>query len=425
MRSSATILTAFVAAFCAPLLARPAAAGGVALPPLPAGWPYTTLELGVANPPPNAVGASYGLPLGFRYQYLTGGANTGKGWASWNGGGGAFVTDYIKQAVSDRLMPVFTYYQVYQSAPAAGDGEESSRDFSNLANLATMRAYFSDLKLFFQKSSEFQTKVILHVEPDLWGIMEQQYGDDAAKTPVQVSATGLPELAEEPNNGVGFAHAVKRLRDAYAPNVYLAYHMSVWGTGISLPSRLSEPSTVVADANRAARFYRSLDTGFDLTFGEFSDRDAGFYQYAENNSGRWYHPSDFDGLAAWISTFAGLTGNRIILWQVPVGNRVMRAMNNTPGHYQDNIVETFLSDPERKRLVQYANAGVIGLLFGAGAKGATCPCSIMRHGAPDPEPINGNTVPSYNADDDGGYFIHEAQAYYDARAMTLPASAAR
>jgi hypothetical protein len=56
----------------------------------------------------------------------------------------------------------------------------------------------------------FEAKpVVVHVEPDLWGSLEQA-GD-----------AGLAE---------SFAQQWVKLRDATAPNVILAYHMSGWGT---------------------------------------------------------------------------------------------------------------------------------------------------------------------------------------------------
>ena len=73
---------------------------------------------------------------------------------------------------------------------------------------------------------------MLHVEPDLWGFIEQRASnDDAATVPAVVASTGLPELAGLPNNVAGFAQAIARLRDRYAPNVLLGYHLSTWGTG--------------------------------------------------------------------------------------------------------------------------------------------------------------------------------------------------
>ena len=66
--------------------------------------------------------------------------------------------------------------------------------FTNLNNTATMTAYFNDLKLFFQKAGAFPTqKVVLHVEPDLWGYMEQRSANDDAKTvTAKVAETGIP-----------------------------------------------------------------------------------------------------------------------------------------------------------------------------------------------------------------------------------------
>ena len=50
------------------------------LPALPAGWP-TTLQLGMSD---GLGGAGDMANVGFRYQYLAGGVNTGDGWTTWN-----------------------------------------------------------------------------------------------------------------------------------------------------------------------------------------------------------------------------------------------------------------------------------------------------------------------------------------------------
>ena len=44
------------------------------------------------------------------------------------------------------------------------------------------------------------------------------------------------------------------------------------------------------------------------------------------------------------------------MWQIPLGNTKMRAMNNTWGHYQDNRVEWLLDEPARTHLRTYLNA---------------------------------------------------------------------
>ena len=130
-------------ALLAGLLALPALAGGgaraaAALPPVPAAWPFSRLELGFADSPGGAADLRSAVPFGMRYQYLAGGVNTGNGWATWNTDG-AFVTWYVEDSVAQGMVPVFPYYMLLQSAPATG-ASESAKDLSNLRNPTTMAA---------------------------------------------------------------------------------------------------------------------------------------------------------------------------------------------------------------------------------------------------------------------------------------------
>ena len=187
-----------------------------------------------------------------------------------------FVTRYIDESVAQGITPVFTYYMIYQSLP--GGGSEQQAVLTNLNNTSTMQAYWADLKLFFQTAGAFPNKkVVLHVEPDMWGYVQQVAGNDnAASVPAKVSATGVPEVAGLPDNVAGLAQGIVRLRNQYAPNVILGYHVSVWGTGVDIA--LSDPSDGQVDAlgNRAGAFYNSLGAAFDVAFGEFSDRDSAY-----------------------------------------------------------------------------------------------------------------------------------------------------
>ncbi|MDE3097712.1 MAG: hypothetical protein KGK07_17130, partial [Chloroflexota bacterium] len=169
------------------------------LPPVPAGWPFKTLQLGMADSPGGAAAMKATAPFGFRYQYLAGGVNTGNGWATWNADG-QFVTYYIQDSIAYGIVPVFTYYMMYQSTPGSSMSE-SAGDLANIQDTATMTAYYNDLKLFFQRAGAFPAnKVVLHVEPDLWGYLQQAAtNDDASTVPAKVAATGLPELAGLPN----------------------------------------------------------------------------------------------------------------------------------------------------------------------------------------------------------------------------------
>ncbi|MGE5597371.1 MAG: hypothetical protein ACM3S1_15200, partial [Hyphomicrobiales bacterium] len=141
------------------------------LPPVPAGWP-STLQVGMGDGPGGAAAMKASAPFAFRYQYLAGGVNTGSGWATWNSNG-QFVTNYIQESASSGITPVFTYYMIFQSAPGNAQGETSGV-YNNLQNTSTMTAYWNDLKLFFQRAGATGVRTVLHVEPDMWGYVEQR-----------------------------------------------------------------------------------------------------------------------------------------------------------------------------------------------------------------------------------------------------------
>jgi hypothetical protein len=396
-------------------------AGAASLPPRPVGWP-NTFEIGMSDGPGDAAGIRATAPFAFRSQYLAGGVNTGTGWSTWNNDG-AFVTYYIQDSVDHGVMPVFDYYMLLQSNPAVG-GDEGAKDYSNLNNGATMAAYYADLKLFFQRAGSFSSdRVVLHFEPDLWGFLQQRAtADSAGSISAKVGSSGFADVAGLPDNAAGLAQAVLRLRDRYAPNVLVAYHLSVWGTGNDIHYSKPSDATIDALAVRASAFYRSLGAPFDLAFGESTDRDAAFKQYVYGDGGAaWWDAADYARNARFLSGFVSGSGKRVLLWQMPLGNTRMRAMNNTWGHYQDNHVEWFL-DGARDHLIDYANSGVIGLIFGGGAGGTTCACDAIGDGVTNPAPINGNTMSSLSADDDGGFFRAAAAAYYSTGAQPLPDS---
>ncbi len=416
-RTLSALLTLVVAA-CIPFLSD-TAAGAPASVAAPPGWP-ATLQLGMSSGPGDAGEMRATAPFGLRSQYLAGGVNTGSGWATWNPNG-AFVTNYAQESQANGMRSVFDYYMLLQSLPATG-ANEAAKLTSNLSNTSTMTAYFNDLKLFFQRAAPFGNSVVLHMEPDLWGYLQQRAtGDDASTvTGVRVASTGLSDLAGLPDTAAGLARAILRLRDLYAPGVLVAFHLSVWATGNDI--LYSDPSDATVDAlgARAGNFYLSLGANFDLAFIDPSDRDAAFkqFQYGDGGASSW-SAADYARNVRFVARFDALTQRPLVMWQVPFGNTKMRAMNNTWDHYQDNHVEWLIDDPGRAHLITYANAGVIAIVFGRGADGATCACDSAGDGLTDPAPINGNTMASLSADDDGGFFRAKAAQYYAAGALPL------
>src|SRR5262249_3131557 len=150
----------------------------------------------------------------------------------------------------------------------------------------------------------------LHVEPDLWGYVQQAArGDDAATVPAVVPDGG-------PQTAAGFAQEIVALRGRLAPNVILAWHMSGWGTKHDVGYEAPPDATVERYAVRSAAFYRSLHARFDLSFEDYSDRDAGYYQTVQHNPATWFRPADFHRHLLYGKTFVRLAGVRMAAWQI-------------------------------------------------------------------------------------------------------------
>ncbi len=349
--------------------------------------------------------------------------NTGNGWATWNSDGD-FVKWYVQDSVAHGMVAAFPYYQMLQSTPATGSGE-AAKDLNNLKNPGTMAAYWADVRLFMQKAEAGASgqPVILHVEPDLWGYIEQAAsGNDAATVPAAVASSGDADLAGLPNTAAGFAKAFIHLRDLYAPHVLVAYHLSVWGTMFDLHASQTSDAETDTLAAKAASFYGSLGAGFDLAFTDLADRDEGFYQYQYGDGGAaWWNASDFPRYGRFIGGFSSATGKRVVVWQIPMGNTKMRATNDTWGHYADNRPEWFLDDVTDGNLASWRDDGVIALLFGGGAGGTTCACDGVGDGTTNPPASGTHTRLSLSADDDGGYLRDRVAAYYSAGGLSLDA----
>ncbi len=138
------------------------------------------------------------VPVKYRYQYLVDGVNTGggssdpncgsnAGWQTWASPAGAFATNYINDTVPSRI-PVFTYYQIVPSNPAAGS-DATGDELTKITTLCTMRAYWADFTVLLQKAGAYGGQVVIQVEPDFWGGMEGA-NSDVTKIAADVANTG-------------------------------------------------------------------------------------------------------------------------------------------------------------------------------------------------------------------------------------------
>lgn len=357
------------------------------------------------------------VPWDLRYQYLAGGVNTSSNWKTWQWDQlppGQFALDFMNDSANNGYLPVFTWYQLLQSSPATG-GSESDKDFNNLNNSSTMHNYFADFKLLMDKAKTFGKTVIIHVEPDLWAYLQQRSTNPNSVTALVASSGYGDVVAGYPDTAAGFARALVALRDKYAPNALLAYHISPWASSYGdLASSKSPSFNVSGAAQETASFYNQTGANFDLLFYDIADRDAGLYEKWGNPNTWWditnsTYPN-FNRFHQFVVNITAFTGKRGMLWQVPLGNTLYRTMNNTDYHFQDNKAQYYLNS-SNQHIQDAVNSGLIGIMFGSGGNTATI-YTDHSDGITNPAPINGNNLVSDYTDDDGGHIRVQAGAYY-------------
>lgn len=175
---------------------------------------------------------------------------------------------------------------------------------------------------------------------------------------------------------------------------------------------------VDAISRKTASFMESAGLG-DIVFVDPADRDSAYQELVNRDGGtRWWDTTgkrfpNFDRYHAYLGGLHRATGRPLVLWQIPVGNTLMRSQNNTWNHHQDNRVQYWLAGyPADGHLQSLAQAGVVALLFGRGADGNTAFDDAAGDGITNPEPIGGNTMTAAVADDDGGLLRSVAARYY-------------
>jgi hypothetical protein len=412
------------------------AAVSAASPPLLAGQlPAGRLEFGVSNLDVSWMTGT-GVPWRYRFQYLAGGVNTSGNWLTWQDPAlppGQFALDYMRGSTTAPAdyIPVFTWYQLLQSLPSTGSSE-LARDYNNLNNAATMSSYYASFKVLMQKAHQYGGQVVVHVEPDFWGYMEQKAaGAGASAISAKVKSSGFAEAASYPDNLAGFAAELKHLRDAYAPNVVLAMHASMWSSSIDLASDTRSTISAPAEADKTAAFLISAGVKtWDALFNDVDDHNAAWWELASCASPpcvsqyytHWWDPNNvkfpnFTRYLAWIAELHAKTAVPQVAWQVPMGNQHYLTMNNTCGHYQDNVAPYFIAHAP-----DLFGAGLIAVLFGGGNdcqttnEDAEGDGITNNGGAPTTDLLGGcaacNTVTSTSADDDGGYLRTFVGNYY-------------
>jgi hypothetical protein len=436
-----------------------AAACGPAGPPSPSppltGLP-THFGIGLSAAPEDVASNGWvpnsGVPFDYAYQYLAAGVNTGQGWQTWNSGA-QFPLLYANDAHARGTIPVFPYYMLLQSNGPCGSCGEAQKDLAHLNDAAVMASYYADFTKLMERLGPgtydgitgFGGTVIVHVEPDLSGYAEQAArfsgdcygfctgsGNDPSLVGASVGSSGNADVAAYPNTYRGFSLALLHLRDRYARNVKLAFHVSDWATGRDIGSDTDPNLDPVAEGDLAGAFAAASGASsapagtstYDLVFNDVSDRDAGYYKYVRNQPDAFWDRlnvtlPNFTRWERFIGAVTATTGRKAMVWQVPLGNQWSQSDNNTDGHYQDNRAEYFFA-----HIGELASSGLIAVLFGRGNSGSTTNTDDKGDGVTNPPALcttdgmsSGsicNTHPATVSDDDGGYLRTAAAAYYAA-----------
>jgi len=298
------------------------------------------------------------------------------GWGANDGGWGL---SYFNECAAQGFIPAVSYYQMNGE-----DGGAEAQFLAKVQNASTMASYFGDFKILLQRAKEFSKPVMVMIEPDGYGFLEQQSAENP-NTYAAVKDTGLAELSSLPNTVAGWGLAFLALRNSVgANNVRLGIHISAWASGKDV-AYASVTEALEPEVNKVYDFLApaglsSNVTGatYDFLVGDPLDRDSDYYKVALGQD-RWWDPSEdasifsksFNRYAEWLRLWNVKAGQRWVLWQIPLGNSNHSDVynNGAPGEgYRDNRPEYFFGGDTR-HLEKFADAGVIALLFGGGASG--------------------------------------------------------
>lgn len=282
-------------------------------------------------------------------QYLVG-AGAGD-WTTWNSPPGYIVQIVAQRAASVGAIPMYTLYQMAQDGPY---------NLSKLSSSSFMSVYWNNARLMYQQIAATGKPALVNIEPDFWGVSEEQSNGNPASLYAAVQING--DCAALPNNVSGIAQCLILMARKYAPQAYVGFPPSSWGGATD--------ADVVAYMNAVGA--QKADFVVEQTL----DRDAGCYEAglsycSGGGAGRYWdetnttHPNFEDYFAQVQHYHAGIGNLPVVLWQTPEG-----VPSSTPGgsayHYRDNRVHYFLTHPQ-----QLTAVGVLGVVFGDGEEHQT------------------------------------------------------
>jgi len=299
-----------------------------------------------------------GVTLDLHYHYLTGIHSSG-GWTTWNSN-----PDYAGKRIREsRGHGQVTMLTVYMMA-SWGDGNIKAE----LESAQFMADWFADWTQLLATIKAENDPVVLHVEPDFWGYVQQQ-----GVTKALVSQSKAAECGGQPDTIAGFGKCLVAMTRARAPNAVLGFHASVWSTNMDTGSNTNPNLDVAAEAAKTVAFFKAsgLDQA-DFVATDVSDRDAGCYEAGhapmcapKRTNVYWDEANvalpNFKQHFKWASALTTGLDLPLIWWQIPYGSP-SGAPGGAVGAWRDNRVHYFFA-----HVGELVAAGGVGAAWGVGA----------------------------------------------------------
>ncbi len=311
-------------------------------------------------------------------------------WGCWQDDSqppGDYVRSLIStwQALNPPAIPMFTYYQIFQSS---GVTEGAAEVMQAAMDASFMARYFADWRFVLQQIGT--NVVLLDIEPDFWGFAEQ-ISEDPTSLPAAVASANATDCASMPNTIAGMGRCMISMTRKYAPHAFVALHNSSWGTNVDVDTNTDPTLDLKTVATQSAAFLMACGEGdADFVIVETSDHDAGYLESMGETNVWWDAANmtlpDFHQNFTYVQALTEALNKPALYWQTPFGNI---NQNNTPYHWQDDRVDYFFAHMD-----ELARAHVIGATFGAGGT---------------------QTEP----ETDGGNFLAKANAYFAAGGQAL------
>jgi hypothetical protein len=334
-----------------------------------------------------------GCAWDFKVAYLSGGVGRGTiGWQKWVN----WPEWYVGQCRDAGVGAWITWYMLSQSLPADYKPGPAQAAPANAKVAATMKDYFAQYKLFMiELGKQKPWPVVMQFEPDEWCHLLLSTPDfDPKSVDIKVGSCGIDELKDLPDNLYGYAAALKRIRDTYAPeNVLLCCNPSAWRWQGQMSGQAM------------GEIMKKVCPDWELAVLETGDRDKGLSGKPPPYGTDISICQNLENHLQWITDFHKASGMWVVVWQAAMGNTYFATCDNTPGHECDNLTQMLFEDyPKNDTIARYVAAGCCGWMFNGGQAESTQVYDARKDGITNPKPIPGNLGNKAEyADDDGGY----------------------